>query len=78
MIVSWVVNFTRDVWVVSRISDAEQNLGESEVREAHLAKSLFYIKISDKVGYIVTGSSNFAAFFDIFSIYMHILLMFTS
>lgn len=33
----------------SRIADAEENLGESEVREAHLAKSLFYIQIGDKV-----------------------------
>lgn len=33
----------------SRIADAEENLGESEVREAHLAKSLFYIRIGDKV-----------------------------
>ncbi|KAI4372532.1 hypothetical protein MLD38_010750 [Melastoma candidum] len=31
-----------------RIADAEENLGESEVREAHLAKSLFFIKIGDK------------------------------
>ncbi|ERN13619.1 hypothetical protein AMTRI_Chr06g200370 [Amborella trichopoda] len=31
-----------------RIADAEENLGESEVREAHLAKSLCYIRISDK------------------------------
>ncbi|XP_010248825.1 PREDICTED: 26S proteasome non-ATPase regulatory subunit 6 homolog [Nelumbo nucifera] len=31
-----------------KIADAEENLGESEVREAHLAKSLFYIRISDK------------------------------
>ncbi|KAJ0106267.1 hypothetical protein Patl1_18232 [Pistacia atlantica] len=31
-----------------RIADAEENLGESEVREAHLAKSLFYIQIGDK------------------------------
>ncbi|KAI7740381.1 hypothetical protein M8C21_012728 [Ambrosia artemisiifolia] len=31
-----------------RIADAEENLGESEVREAHLAKSLFYIRIADK------------------------------
>ncbi|KAF5730926.1 26S proteasome non-ATPase regulatory subunit 6 [Tripterygium wilfordii] len=31
-----------------KILDAEENLGESEVREAHLAKSLFYIKIGDK------------------------------
>lgn len=46
-------------------------MGESEVREAHLAKSLFYIKISDKVDYIVTGFSNFAAFFDIFAIYIY-------
>ncbi|GFZ03827.1 26S proteasome regulatory subunit Rpn7 [Actinidia rufa] len=30
------------------IADAEENLGESEVREAHLAKSLFYIQIGDK------------------------------
>lgn len=35
--------------VSSRIADAEENLGESEVREAHLAKSLFYIRIGDKV-----------------------------
>lgn len=32
-----------------RIADAEENLGESEVREAHLAKSLFFIRICDKV-----------------------------
>lgn len=32
-----------------KIADAEENLGESEVREAHLAKSLFYIRIGDKV-----------------------------
>ncbi|KAF8408369.1 hypothetical protein HHK36_007518 [Tetracentron sinense] len=32
-----------------KIADAEENLGESEVREAHLAKSLYYIRISDKV-----------------------------
>ncbi|KAF5193849.1 26S proteasome non-ATPase regulatory subunit 6-like protein [Thalictrum thalictroides] len=31
-----------------KIADAEENLGESEVREAHLAKSLYYIRISDK------------------------------
>ncbi|RHN40651.1 putative 26S proteasome regulatory subunit Rpn7/COP9 signalosome complex subunit 1 [Medicago truncatula] len=32
-----------------RIADAEENLGESEVCEAHLAKSLFFIWIGDKV-----------------------------
>jgi len=32
-----------------RIADAEENLGESEVCEAHLAKSLFFIRIGDKV-----------------------------
>lgn len=32
-----------------RIADAEENLGESEVREAHLAKALYFIRISDKV-----------------------------
>ncbi|GLU12759.1 hypothetical protein SLE2022_294180 [Rubroshorea leprosula] len=31
-----------------KIADAEENLGESEVREAHLAKSLYYIQIGDK------------------------------
>ncbi|XP_073007310.1 26S proteasome non-ATPase regulatory subunit 6 [Typha latifolia] len=31
-----------------KIADAEENLGESEVREAHLAKSLYFIKIGDK------------------------------
>ncbi|GLU18498.1 hypothetical protein SLE2022_347950 [Rubroshorea leprosula] len=31
-----------------KIADAEENLGESEVREAHLAKSLLYIRIGDK------------------------------
>ncbi|GMY24724.1 26S proteasome non-ATPase regulatory subunit 6 [Fagus crenata] len=31
-----------------RIADAELNLGESEVREAHLAKALYFIKIGDK------------------------------
>lgn len=32
-----------------RIADAEENLGESEVREAHLAKALYFVRISDKV-----------------------------
>ena len=54
-IVLCVVNFlfvlTQVYLVVSfRIADAEENLGESEVREAHLAKSLFYTRIGDKVG----------------------------
>lgn len=31
-----------------KIADAEENLGESEVREAHLAKSLYFIRIGDK------------------------------
>ncbi|GFP98179.1 26S proteasome non-ATPase regulatory subunit 6 homolog [Phtheirospermum japonicum] len=31
-----------------KIVDAEENLGESEVREANLALSLFYIRIGDK------------------------------
>lgn len=31
-----------------KITDAEENLGESEVREALLAKTLFYIRIGDK------------------------------
>jgi 26S proteasome regulatory subunit N7 len=31
-----------------KIADAEENLGESEVREAHLAKSLYFIRICDK------------------------------
>lgn len=31
-----------------KIADAEENLGESEVREALLAKALFYIRIGDK------------------------------
>ncbi|CAM8925006.1 unnamed protein product [Rhodiola kirilowii] len=31
-----------------KITDAEENLGESEVREAHLAKSLYYIRIGHK------------------------------
>ena len=33
-----------------RIADAEENLGESEVREAHLAKSLHFIRVGEKVG----------------------------
>ncbi|PHT40765.1 26S proteasome non-ATPase regulatory subunit 6 [Capsicum baccatum] len=37
-----------------KIADAEENLGESEVREAHLAKSLFYIRIGDKAGSLST------------------------
>uniref|UniRef100_A0A2N9FJC8 26S proteasome regulatory subunit RPN7 n=1 Tax=Fagus sylvatica TaxID=28930 RepID=A0A2N9FJC8_FAGSY len=31
-----------------KIADAELNLGESEVREAHLAKALYFIQIGDK------------------------------
>lgn len=43
-----------------RIADAEENLGESEVREAHLAKSLFYIRISDRVcSVLLCNSHNF-------------------
>lgn len=41
--------FTLSGFNLIRIADAEENLGESEVREAHLAKSLFYIRIADKV-----------------------------
>lgn len=37
------------IWFIFRITDAEENLGESEVREAYLAKSLYYIQIGDKV-----------------------------
>lgn len=38
------------IWfLLLRIADAEENLGESEVREAHLAKSLFFIRIGDLV-----------------------------
>ncbi|GMP35399.1 hypothetical protein CsSME_00007845 [Camellia sinensis var. sinensis] len=33
---------------ITGIADAEENLGESEIREAHLAKSLFFIRIGDK------------------------------
>lgn len=36
-----------DPWC--RIKDAEENLGESEVRDAYLARALFYIRIGDKV-----------------------------
>ena len=36
-----------------RIADAEENLGESEVREAHLAKSLYFIRVGEKVGLAV-------------------------
>ncbi|KAK3190095.1 hypothetical protein Dsin_029656 [Dipteronia sinensis] len=35
-------------FTLARIADAAENLVESEVREAHLAKSLFYIQIGDK------------------------------
>lgn len=41
-----------------RIADAEENLGESEVREAHLAKSLFYIRISDRVCLVLLCNSH--------------------
>ncbi|THG12163.1 hypothetical protein TEA_025026 [Camellia sinensis var. sinensis] len=33
---------------ITGIADAEENFGESEIREAHLAKSLFFIRIGDK------------------------------
>ena len=36
-------------WNLFRIADAQENLGESEVREANLAKSLYFIRIGDKV-----------------------------
>ncbi|XP_047261187.1 26S proteasome non-ATPase regulatory subunit 6 homolog, partial [Capsicum annuum] len=42
------LNYTSNLINLSRIADAEENLGESEVREAHLAKSLFYVRIGDK------------------------------
>lgn len=49
---TWLLVLSTDIYLVDllRITDAEENLGESEVREAHLAKSLFYIRIGDKVG----------------------------
>uniref|UniRef100_A0A0D9VHV9 protein-serine/threonine phosphatase n=1 Tax=Leersia perrieri TaxID=77586 RepID=A0A0D9VHV9_9ORYZ len=31
-----------------KIADAEENLGESEVREAHLAKSLYFMRVGEK------------------------------
>ncbi|KAG8082421.1 hypothetical protein GUJ93_ZPchr0014g47324 [Zizania palustris] len=31
-----------------KIADAEENLGESEVREAHLAKSLYFVRVGEK------------------------------
>jgi hypothetical protein len=31
------------------IADAEENLGEVEVREAHIAKSLYFIRVGEKV-----------------------------
>ena len=34
------------------IKDATENLGESEVREAFLAKAVFYARIGDKVNYL--------------------------
>ncbi|KAL5055392.1 hypothetical protein RYX36_036074 [Vicia faba] len=39
---------TNTISVFPKIADAEENLGESEVHEAHLAKSLFFIRIGDK------------------------------
>lgn len=47
------LNHISDFIYSSRIADAEENLGESEVREAHLAKSLFYIRIGDKACYLL-------------------------
>lgn len=41
-------------FLLHRIADAEENLGESEVRKAHLAKSLFYIRINGKVMFAVS------------------------
>ena len=41
-----LVNYISYLW---RIADAEENLGESEVREAHLAKSLYFIRVGEKV-----------------------------
>jgi hypothetical protein len=37
------------IFHVSRIADAEENLGEVEVREAHIAKSLYFIRVGEKV-----------------------------
>uniref|UniRef100_A0A7N2MN83 O-fucosyltransferase family protein n=1 Tax=Quercus lobata TaxID=97700 RepID=A0A7N2MN83_QUELO len=36
------------IWGDERIADAELNLGETEVREAHLAKVLYFIQIGDR------------------------------
>lgn len=50
-VVNWLYILTQvHLVALFSIADAEENLGESEVREAHLAKSLFYIRIGDKVG----------------------------
>ena len=57
------------IWLhLFRIADAEENLGESEVREAHLAKSLFFIRIGDKVDIFETVCSRNYVFF-LFSIW---------
>lgn len=40
---------TTRVLLICSITDAETNLGESEVREALLAKANFFVKIGDKV-----------------------------
>lgn len=53
----------------SRIADAEENLGESEVREAHLAKSLFYIQIGDKVVEDYSFASNSTILCNFFYVY---------
>lgn len=63
---SLVINFHLSF---SRIADAEENLGESEVREAHLAKSLYYIQIGDKVHPFYSIVNLFTGFLCIFAVF---------
>jgi 26S proteasome regulatory subunit N7 len=42
-------NEAKLVQLDATIKDATENLGESEVREAFLAKAVFYARIGDKV-----------------------------
>lgn len=41
-----------------KVKDAEENLGESEIRDAHLARAEFFSRIGDKVLYLSLYSSS--------------------
>lgn len=45
--------FENNIFLFLKKKDAVENLGESEVREAHLAKAEYLLRIGDKVNFFL-------------------------